>query len=91
MGWTVWWTWMAAGLIIAIIELLVPAFIFLGIALGCFGVALGLAVGVLGGLSAPWLLVCFASLACAGYIVLRMAFGAPKGSVKIWDTDINDN
>ena len=90
MWWSVWWVWLAAALLMGILEMLVPAYIFLGFTIGAAFTGLGLAAGILTSLNMAWLLVIFAVLSLLGYIALRVAFGSPMGSVKKWDTDIND-
>lgn len=87
MWWAVWWIWLAAALVLAILEVMVPAYIFMGFAIGA--ALTGVAVAFVSlGMSAT--LVVFAVLSLLGYIAMRMAFGAPGGSVKVWDRDIND-
>ena len=34
MFWQLWWVWMVAAGLLAILEMLVPAFVFLGFAVG---------------------------------------------------------
>ncbi|WGW04062.1 hypothetical protein QF118_00560 [Tropicibacter oceani] len=92
--WALWWVWMAAALALGILEMLVPAFLFLGFALGAgltgltllFGGGLALWLGA----SLPRLLVYFAVLSLIGWLALRKAVGVRHGQVKIWDRDIND-
>lgn len=87
--WTLWWVWMSAALALAIAEVLVPGFIFLGFAIGAFGVALILAVtGPAFSLSA--LALIFAALSLAAWLALRKIFSRPKGQVKTFSDDIND-
>jgi membrane protein implicated in regulation of membrane protease activity len=92
--WDLWWVWVAAGFGLAILEIIVPGFIFLGFALGAGLTGLTLLVG--GGfavwlmVSLPRLLVWFAVLSILSWIVLRRALGVRQGQVKIWDRDIND-
>lgn len=88
--WTTWWIWLAAALVLGILEMLVPAYIFMGFAIGAALTGIALAVGLFGGAGLSMTLVIFAALSLAGYIAMRAAFGAPGGSVKKWDTDIND-
>ncbi|ADO41206.1 NfeD family protein [Ketogulonicigenium vulgare] len=85
---TVWWAWVCAGVVFAIIEVVVPAFIFLGFAIGA--VLTGIVV-LLGLTSVPWLLLMFALFSLAAYIALRLAFGARKGERRTFRDDINDN
>lgn len=84
-----WWVWMSAALALATLEVLVPGYIFLGFALGAFGMGLILFVG-LTGLSLPWMLVIFAVLSLLAFLALRRFFALKTGQVKIWDRDINE-
>ena len=88
--WSTWWAWMAAGLVLGILELLLPGYIFLGFALGAVAMGLLLATGILP-ITAPWALVVFAVLSLLAYVVLRNSFKSGRGQVKIIDRDINDN
>lgn len=90
-----WWLWITAALVLGIVEVLVPVYIFLGFALGA--VATG-AVLLIGGDFAGWLttvtprlLVFFAVLSVVAWIALRSVLGVRHGQVKIWDRDINDD
>lgn len=86
--WTVWWVWIVAGVALAVLEVLVPGFVFLGFAIsaGLVGVLVG--AGVLGG-NVPVLALVFAVLALVAWLVLRRMVGIKEGQVKIWDKDIN--
>lgn len=86
---TVWWVWLAAAIIFAIAEILVPGFLFLGFALGALAVSL-LLLNTGMTLSLPVLLFLFAGLSLIAWIVLRMFFKVPRGQVKHFDHDIND-
>jgi len=85
-----WWIWMAAGLVLAIAEILIPAWVFLGFAVGAFTMGVMIWLGIGTGLSLAWSLVVFALLSLIAYVLLRQAFGIRRGQVKIWDRDIND-
>ena len=85
-----WWIWMAAGLVLAIAEILIPAWIFLGFAVGAFVMGVMIWLGIATSLSLAWSLVVFALLSLIAYVLLRQAFGIRRGQVKIWDRDIND-
>lgn len=94
MIWTLWWTWALAALVLAILEVLAPAFVLLGFALGAGVVAL---LFLVGGPLALWLagslpltLVVFAVLSVVAWIALRRAFSARDGQVKLYDRDVND-
>ncbi|WP_333714841.1 NfeD family protein [Yoonia sp.] len=88
--WMQWWAWMTLALLLATLEVIIPGYLFLGFAVGA---------GVMGllmlfGLSASGLaltLVVFAVISLAAVLVMRRVFALPKGQVKTWDTDINDN
>ncbi|MFY9238969.1 MAG: hypothetical protein WAO78_08895 [Roseovarius sp.] len=82
-----WWVWGAAALIFAVVELLVPGFIFLGFAIGAGIVGLVLLLGFAPGLAA--LLVLFAVLSLLAWIGLRRAFRLPQGQVRHFKDDIN--
>ncbi|UWQ17778.1 NfeD family protein [Jannaschia sp. M317] len=91
-----WWAWIVAGLVLAMLEMLVPGFILLGFAIGAALVGMGLLLGILGPLVAlaggygfPALLVVFAILSLLAWIALRRVFGAP-GRARTFDQDVND-
>ncbi|MBD3677248.1 MAG: hypothetical protein HUJ27_02475 [Rhodobacteraceae bacterium] len=93
--WAVWWVWMAGAVVLAILEVIAPAYIFLGFAIGAF------ATGVLlipGGPMAGWMagtlsgsILVFAVLSLLGWIALRKILGVREGQVKVWDRDINED
>lgn len=84
-----WWAWAAAALILAILEVLIPGFIFLGFAIGAFLVAMMLLnLGLL--LSLPLLILIFAALSLIAWLILRALFSLPRGQVKRFHDDVND-
>ncbi len=85
-----WWVWVAAGVALGCLEVILPGYIFLGFALGAMGTGALIALGVLGAGVAVRLLV-FAALSLAAWLVMRRVFGLRRGQVKLWDRDINDN
>jgi inner membrane protein len=90
-----WWVWMVAGLVLAILEVLAPVFVFLGFAIGAVltGALIWLGIppaGWMNGSLAAHLLV-FAILSLLAWLALRAVLGLPKGQVKLWRKDINDN
>ena len=94
-GWDAWWAWMAAGLALAILEVLAPGFIFLGFAIGAGVVGVILLIG--GGVAA-WLsgsvallLVVFAALSLIAWLVLRRVVGVRTNQTRYVDRDINDD
>ena len=87
--WILWWVWMAAALVLAILEVLAPGFVFLGFAIGAFAVSLILLLpGLM--LSLPVLLLIFAGSSLVAWLVMRRYFALPKGQVKTFTDDIND-
>jgi inner membrane protein len=90
--WTIWWVWIVAALVLSIVEVFVPAFVFLGMAVGAVFVGVGLAFGLLGliGATLPVLAITFAVASVVAAIVLRRVLGVRRGQVKTWDTDINE-
>ncbi|OED48895.1 NfeD family protein [Leisingera sp. S232] len=86
--WAIWWVWGAAALTLAIVEILLPGFVFLGFAIGAAIVALLLLAGA--GFTLPPLLLIFAALSLAAWLVMRKFFALPKGQVKTFNHDIND-
>jgi membrane protein implicated in regulation of membrane protease activity len=87
--WSLWWVWGAAALVLAILEVLVPGFVFLGFAAGALAVSLlllntGIAVGL------PLLLLIFAALSLLAWLVMRRVFAGPGDRVRTFEDDIND-
>ncbi|MEQ3625541.1 MAG: hypothetical protein ABNH26_02505 [Celeribacter sp.] len=91
-----WWIWLAGAVGLAILEMLVPGYLFLGFAIGAAATGLVLlAGGLFGGLIAGTLtgtLLFFAGASLVAWVVLRRVF-APTGggSVQTFDRDINDD
>ncbi len=87
--WSIWWLWLAAALVLAILEVLAPGFVFIGFAVGAAAVGLILLnTGVTLGL--PYLALIFAALSLVTWLILRRLFSLPKGQVKTFDEDINE-
>ena len=87
--WSIWWVWLAAALVLAILEVLVPGFVFLGFAIGALAVAMlllntGLSLGL------PLLLLIFAALSLLAWLVMRRVFAGPGDRVRTFEDDIND-
>lgn len=87
--WTIWWVWVVAGLALAILEVVVPGFVFLGFALGAVVTGLLILVGLAPANVAALALV-WAVVSLAAWIALRRSVGVTKGQVKVWTEDIND-
>lgn len=88
-----WWVWAAFGLLLGILEIVLPAGVLLGFAIGAGVVAILLALGgaaFVGG-TVPWMIVIFAATSLLAWLVLRYVFRLRAGQqVKVWETDIND-
>ena len=93
--WTIGWSWLAAAVVLAILEIFAPGFILLGFAVGAAVVGILLSIGgpisaFLSGSFSTTLLL-FALFSLVGWLVMRRVAGVRHGQVKVWDTDINDN
>jgi inner membrane protein len=88
------WIWLALGLFLGILEILLPGWIFAGFAIGALGVGIVLAVGgplaAFASGSVAGLLLLFAALSLAAWAALRFGLGVRKGQVRIWRRDINE-
>jgi membrane protein implicated in regulation of membrane protease activity len=84
-----WWVWMAAAVLLLVLEVLAPGFIFLGFAIGAAVVGLWLLAGY--AISWVWLLLIFAVVSLVSWLVLRQVVGVRKGQIKLWDRDINED
>jgi len=85
-----WWAWAILALALACLEITVPAFVFLGMAIGAGCVSLVMALGGAGVIGAPLSVLMFAVISLIATLVLRKIFSLPKGQVKTFDGDIND-
>ncbi len=94
MTWDVWWVWVAGGIVLGILEVFAPSFIFLGFAVGAVvvGVLLALGGSVAATLttSVSMTLLIFAVASLIAWLVLRRMEGVRKGQKKLWDKDINE-
>ncbi|QMU58800.1 MAG: hypothetical protein GKR98_11710 [Boseongicola sp.] len=90
--WGLWWIWIVGAIALATLEVIAPAQIFLGFAIGAAGVGLALLAGVPGiSTSLPLTLLVFAALSLVAWIGIRRLVGVREGQVKVWDRDINDD
>ena len=85
-----WWAWAILALALACLEITLPAFVFLGMAIGAGCVAMVMALGGAGVIGAPLSVLMFAVISLITTLVLRKLFSLPKGQVKTFDGDIND-
>lgn len=92
---SVWWAWIAAGLVIGILEVLIPGyFLFVGFAIGALLTGIWMGLGLPG---ADWIaaspgngLTVFAVASLIAWLVLRQVVGVRGGQIKRIDHDIND-
>lgn len=93
--WAPWWVWLAAALVLVILEVFAPGCVFLGFALGAAVTGLTLLAGGpmaawLSG-SLPLLLLFFAVVSVVAWLVMRKIFGFKDSQVKTFDHDINED
>jgi membrane protein implicated in regulation of membrane protease activity len=95
MLWQAWWIWVVAGFVLALIELALPGYVFLGTAVGAVVTGLFLWLGLP---PAAWIAASLANallfLACVSvvaWVLMRRFLGVRKGQVKVWDRDINED
>jgi membrane protein implicated in regulation of membrane protease activity len=84
-----WWVWVVAAAGLGLLELLAPAYIFLGFALGALATGVLVGFGVL--VALPVTLAVFAALSLLAWLGLRAALGRRAGDVKVIARDINEN
>ncbi|SCY76686.1 NfeD family protein [Paracoccus tibetensis] len=84
------WLWLVAALVIATIELLLPGWIFMGLA-GAVGIMAVLLITGVWTASLPVTLVVTAVMSAVIWFALRRIAGPRSaGEKKIWTRDIND-
>ncbi len=90
-----WWVWLVAGCGLALLEVLAPAFIFLGFAIGAILTGLLTWTGLppVGWMDGSWPrhLLVFGLLSMVAWLALRAIFGLRRGQAKYWERDINDD
>jgi membrane protein implicated in regulation of membrane protease activity len=92
---TLWWVWVAAGLVLAIVEIFAPGFLFAGFAIGAVvtGAVMGLGIPGAGWLEASPInaLLVFAVLSVVAWLAMRALLGVRQGQIKKIDHDINED
>lgn len=86
---TVWWVWLAAAVILAILEMVAPAYVFLGFAVGAAVVGTALWIGL--SVAWPWLVLMCAVVSVLAWLALRKVLGVRAGQVKVFTRDINED
>ena len=89
MLWQEWWVWIVAGVALAVLEVVAPAYVFLGFAIGVALTGVLIALGAVGG-SLPVLILLAAVLSLVAWLGLRKLFRLPGRVTKVWERDIND-
>ena len=84
-----WWFWVAIGLVLIILETMLPGFVLLGFGVGAICVGIMVALGL--SLSVPKLLLIFAALSLACWAIFRILFRPKKSNIKTFEHDINDD
>jgi membrane protein implicated in regulation of membrane protease activity len=84
-----WWAWVCIALVLGMVELLVPGFIFLGFAIGALMMA-GV-VAIFSGINIPALIALFAVLSLLAWIALRLGFRNQSSGARIVTRDVNEN
>ncbi len=87
--WNQWWAWVCFGLLLGVLEMILPSYIFLGFSGGAVATGLLKWLNVFEA-SLPWTLVIFALISGVISIGLRLTLGSPIRKAKVWKTDIND-
>lgn len=92
LDWSVWWVWFVLAFLLGIMELIIPAQIFLGLTTGAIGVGFAHLLGIPGiSTSLPLSLLTMAILSGVAWLVIRKIVGVHPNQVKVWDRDINDD
>lgn len=90
-----WWVWMSAAVILGVLEVIIPGYVFLGFAIAAAATGIVLIVGgpLAGTLTASIsvTVLFFAVLSLVSWLVLRRVLGVRSGQVKTFDRDINED
>ena len=84
-----WWFWICFGLVLGILEILLPGFILLGFGLGAVMTGLIILSGIV--MSLPQILLVFAVFSLGAWLLLKKFFRTEHGSTKTFDHDINED
>ncbi|HEY0214548.1 MAG TPA: hypothetical protein VGC40_13350 [Paenirhodobacter sp.] len=89
MMWLYPWIWIVAGVVLALLEMLLPGFYLLGFAIGA--VLTGVLVWAGWLVTLPAMLFTLAAGAVIAWLGLRRIAGVRRGQKTIWHRDINEN
>jgi membrane protein implicated in regulation of membrane protease activity len=84
-----WWAWVAFGIVLMLLELMMPSYLFLGFGFGAIVTGITLALGMT--MSAQYLMLLFSIASLISWVLLRQVFKLPKENVQTFDQGINDN
>lgn len=84
-----WWAWVAFGIVLMLLALMMPSYLFLGFGFGSIVTGITLALGIT--MSAQYLMLLFAIASMISRVLLRQVCKFAKGNVQTFDHDINDN
>ena len=84
-----WWVWVVSGIALAIAEVALPGYVFLGFAIGAVATGVLIGLGLLSG-GLPWLLLVCGVISAAAWLAVRTIFRVQGADAKIWKRDIND-
>lgn len=87
--WQTWWIWMVAGIGLAILEIFVPGYVFLGFAGGAL--LTGLLFLAAPSIGLPVAVFVFAVASLAVWLIGRKVMGVRTGQIKVIDRDINED
>ena len=84
-----WWAWVAFGIVLMLLELMMPSYLFLGFGFGAIVTGIALALGIT--MSAQYLMLLFSIASLISWVLLRQVFKLPKENVQTFDQGLNDN
>jgi len=84
-----WWAWVAFGIVLMLLELMMPSYLFLGFGFGAIVTGITLALGMT--MSARYLMLLFSIASLISWVLLRQVFKLPKENVQTFDQGLNDN
>ena len=84
-----WWAWVAFGIVLMLLELMMPSYLFLGFGFGAIVTGITLALGMT--MSAQYLMLLFSIASLSSWVLLRQVFKLPKENVQTFDQGLNDN
>lgn len=87
--WMNGWLWVIAAVLVGLVELILPGWLFLGTAIALLVMGIALLTG-LWGWGLPGALIVTGILSFLAWFALRRLVGVHEGQVRIWDRDIND-